>query len=149
VKFSDAIWHPALIERDPVSLPLILYQGCPKYSDYSEIESSSWSDLQFWIIHYLKISRRQNSMKSSPADSRVNVWKFWLRPLTGEVRIPSRDRVEWRSTHHRAEHLFTSFGFINPPVALWRWGRGHSLKQWRTLAPWFGCVPKRILLNFG
>lgn len=100
-----------------------------------------------WIIEVLKLSRWQNWIKYSQADSRVEVWKF--RPVAGEARIPSPARIEWRSSQHRSEHLFTSLGVVKPSVALWRGGGGQSKKRWRTFAPWFGCVPKRILLNFG
>lgn len=102
-----------------------------------------------WVIEVLKVSRWQNWIKTSRADSRVEVWKSWLRPVAVEARTPSHARVEWRSTHHRAEQLLTSFGFIKPSVALWRLRRGQSKKGWRTFLPRIGCVPKRILLNFG
>ena len=88
----------------------------------------------------MKLSRRQNWMNFSRADSRLRMWSF-----SGVLRTDSLPvfRVCWWFGR------IVSFGSTKPPATPWKLVRSYFPKRWKNIASWRGCLSEKFSLKIG
>jgi hypothetical protein len=99
-----------------------------------------YRNICYGSIYVLKLSRPQNSIKSSRTHRRVKVWNFSKHSGTDSV-LTFRD---WLCPHLQGADCVPIFR-----AAPWRKGQSQSLRSWKNFTLWRGCLSERILLNYG